>query len=129
MNRGLKIARHRVMFTFILGGLMCGTFTVRIPAMVDKLEISKASVGTILLTWGLGALVTMQSMRPLMTRLGSGTVPRAGLPLCAISLLGAAFAPTFLWTAMAVTLFGMLFGVIDVGMNAQASAVERACGR
>ncbi|MEU8267602.1 MFS transporter [Sphaerisporangium sp. NPDC049002] len=129
MTRDLRTARSRAILTFVLAGLMCGTFTVRIPALTDKLGLSEASVGVVLLSWGLGALVTMQSMRGVMARAGSRSVLRVGAPLCAASLLGVAFAPSFPWMVVAAGLFGMFFGAVDVAMNAQGSAVERAYGR
>ncbi|TYB63277.1 MFS transporter [Nonomuraea sp. PA05] len=129
MTRELRNARYGAILTFVLAGLMVGTMTVRIPALTDKLGLSEAMVGTILLVWGLGALVTMQSMRRVMARVGSRTLLRAGGPLTALSLLGVAVAPDLPLLLVAVALFGMAFGTVDVSMNAQGSAVEQAYGR
>lgn len=129
MTRALRTARLGAILTFVLAGLMCGTFTVRIPALTDKLGISESSVGVALLAWGLGALLTMQLMRRVMARVGSRGVLRAGAPLCAASLLFVAFAPSFPVLVAAAAAFGMAFGAVDVAMNAQGSAVERAYGR
>ncbi|NJP90223.1 MFS transporter [Nonomuraea sp. FMUSA5-5] len=129
MTRELRSARYGAVLTFVLAGLMVGTMTVRIPALTDKLGLSEAMVGTILLVWGLGALVTMQSMRRVMARLGSRTLLRAGGPLTALGLLGVALAPDLPLLMVAVALFGMAFGTVDVAMNAQGSAVEQAYGR
>ncbi|MEV4473766.1 MFS transporter [Nonomuraea salmonea] len=129
MTRELRSARHGAVLTFVLAGLMVGTMTVRIPALTDKLGLSEAMVGTILLAWGLGALVTMQSMRRVMARVGSRAVLRAGGPLTALSLFGVGLAPDLPLLLTAVVLFGMAFGVMDVAMNAQGSAVEQAYRR
>jgi MFS family permease len=129
MTRELRTARTRAILTFVLAGLMCGTFTVRIPALTDKMGITEASVGVVLLAWGVGALMSMQSMRAVMARAGSRTVLRFGAPLCAASLAGVAFAPSLPWLIAASALFGMFFGAVDVAMNAQGSTVERAYGR
>jgi MFS family permease len=129
MTRELRSARYGAVLTFVLAGLMVGTMTVRIPALTDKLGLSEAMVGTILLVWGLGALVTMQSMRRVMTRMGSRAVLRAGGPLTALGLLAVAVAPDLPLLLVAVALFGMAFGTVDVAMNAQGSAVEQAYGR
>ncbi|MGW0807027.1 MFS transporter [Nonomuraea sp. NPDC002799] len=129
MTRELRSARYGAVLTFVLAGLMVGTMTVRIPALTDKLGLSEATVGVILLVWGLGALVTMQSMRRVMARVGSHTVLRVGGPLTAIGLLAVAFAPDLPWLLVAVALFGMAFGMVDVAMNAQGSTVEQAYGR
>ncbi|GAA4073771.1 MFS transporter [Nonomuraea soli] len=129
MTRALRTARYGAILTFVLAGLMVGTMTVRIPAMTDKLGLSDSAVGTILLAWGLGALVTMQAMRGVMARMGSKAVLRIGGPLTAVSMLGIAYAPTLPWLLAAAALFGMSFGIVDVAMNAQGSTVERAAGR
>ncbi|MEN3534450.1 MFS transporter [Microbispora sp. ZYX-F-249] len=129
MTRALRKARHGAVLTFVLAGLMCGTFTVRLPALADRLRLPESSVGLTLLSWGLGALLTMQLMRVVLARFGSRGVLRAAAPLCAASLVLVAFAPSFPVLAVAAALFGMAFGAVDVGMNAQGSAVERAYGR
>lgn len=129
MTRNLRTARYGAILTFVLAGLMVGTMTVRIPAMTDKLGLSESSVGLILLAWGLGALVTMQSMRGVMARAGSRAVLRIGGPLTALSLVGVALAPTVPTLIAAAALFGMAFGTVDIAMNAQGSTVEQAYGR
>ncbi|WP_084960011.1 MFS transporter [Thermoactinospora rubra] len=129
MTRALRTARYGAILTFVLAGLMVGTMTVRIPALTDKLGLSEAAVGGILLAWGLGALVTMQSMRAVMARMGSKAVLRIGGPLTALSMLGLALAPDLPLLVLASALFGMSFGVMDVAMNSQGSTVEQAYGR
>ncbi|MGN9839070.1 MFS transporter [Nonomuraea sp. H19] len=129
MTRDLRSARYGAVLTFVLAGLMVGTMTVRIPALTDKLALSESTVGAILLVWGLGALVTMQSMRRVMTRAGSRAVLRVGGPLTALGLVAVAFAPDLPLLMVAVAFFGMAFGMVDVAMNAQGSAVEQAYGR
>ncbi|MBE1587253.1 MFS transporter [Nonomuraea angiospora] len=129
MTRSLRNARYGAVLTFVLGGLMVGTMTVRIPALTDKLGLSEATVGAVLLVWGLGALVTMQSMRRIMARAGSRAVLRIGGPLTALGLVAVAFAPNLPSLMVAVAFFGMAFGTVDVAMNAQGSTVEQAYGR
>lgn len=129
MTRDLRAARTGAVLTFVLAGLLCGSMTVRIPALSDKLGLSEASVGATLLVWGLGALITMQSMRGVMTRFGSRSILRVAAPLTAITLALLAVAPSFPLVLAASGLFGMAFGAVDVAMNAQGSAVERAYGR
>ncbi|MEU8249871.1 MFS transporter [Nonomuraea sp. NPDC048916] len=129
MARDLRMARYGAILTFVMSGLMVGTMTVRIPALSDKLGLSESSLGVILLAWGLGALVTMQSMRRIMARAGSKAVLRVGGPLTALGLVGVAFAPNLPLLLVAAAFFGMAFGVVDIAMNAQGSTVERAYGR
>ncbi|MEU0565769.1 MFS transporter [Nonomuraea sp. NPDC005983] len=129
MTRDLRIARYGAVLTFVLSGLMVGTMTVRIPALTDKLGLSESTIGLILLAWGLGALVTMQSMRRIMARTGSRAVLRVGGPLTAAGLVALAFAPNLPLLLAAAAFFGMAFGTVDIAMNAQGSTVERAYRR
>jgi MFS family permease len=129
MTRSLRSARYGAVLTFVLSGLMVGTMTVRIPALTDKLGLSESTIGAVLLVWGLGALVTMQSMRRIMARAGSRAVLRVGGPLTALGLVAIGFAPDLPSLMAAVAFFGMAFGMVDVAMNAQGSTVEQAYGR
>ncbi|GAA0417729.1 MFS transporter [Acrocarpospora corrugata] len=129
MTRALRTARLGAILTFVLAGVMCGTYTVRIPALTDKLGMSEAEVGLVLLAWGLGALVTMQAMRGVMGRVGSRGVLRVAAPLCAGTLALVAFAWSVPVLVVASVVFGMAFGAVDVAMSAQGSAVERRAGR
>jgi MFS family permease len=129
MTRALRTARAGAIATFVLAGLLCGTFTVRIPALADGLGLTEAALGSMLLAWGVGALVTMQSMRGMMARAGSRAVLRIGGPLCAGSLVLVAVAPNYPLLLLAAVLFGMAFGTVDVAMNAQGSTVEQAARR
>ncbi|GAA3157715.1 MFS transporter [Nonomuraea roseoviolacea] len=129
MAKDLRTARYGAVLTFVMAGLMVGTMTVRIPALTDKLGLSESVVGAILLVWGLGALVTMQSMRRVMARFGSRSVLRVGGPLTALGLVAVAFAPNLPVLLAAAAFFGLAFGMVDIAMNAQGSIVERAYGR
>ncbi|GAA2264817.1 MFS transporter [Nonomuraea roseoviolacea subsp. roseoviolacea] len=129
MAKDLRTARYGAVLTFVMAGLMVGTMTVRIPALTDKLGLSESVVGAILLVWGLGALVTMQSMRRVMARFGSRSVLRVGGPLTALGLVAVAFAPNLPVLLAAAAFFGLAFGMVDIAMNAQGSTVERAYGR
>ncbi|MDF5753413.1 MFS transporter [Spongiactinospora sp. TRM90649] len=129
MTRELRTARFGAIVTFVLAGLLCGSFTVRIPALADRLGLTEGAVGAVLLAWGVGALVTMQAMRSVMARAGSRAVLRAAGPLCAATLVGVAFAPDLPALLAAAAAFGMAFGTLDIAMNAQGSVVERAAGR
>ncbi|GAA4571343.1 MFS transporter [Planotetraspora kaengkrachanensis] len=128
MTRALRTARNGAVLTFVLAGLMCGTFTVRLPALAERLHLPESAVGVALLAWGVGALLSMQAMRVIMAKAGSRAVLRIAAPLCAVSLAFVALAPTFPLMVLATAVFGMTFGAVDVAMNAQGSAVEQAYG-
>ncbi|QXJ24791.1 MFS transporter [Actinomadura graeca] len=119
-------ARLGAFLTFALAGLLTGVWVARMPALAAKFGTTEGEIGIVVLVWGLGAIFAMQSLRAVMARAGSRSVLRLALPLTAVSYAGVALAPTYAVLLAAVAVFGMAFGVTDIAMNAQGSAVERA---
>jgi predicted MFS family arabinose efflux permease len=122
-------ARLGTFLTFALGGLLCGVWVARMPALSAKFNIGAGEIGVVLLVWGVAAVVAMQGLRGVIARTDSRTVLRIAAPLAAGTAALMALAPTYALLLVAVGLFGMAFGVMDVSMNAQGSVVERAYDR
>ncbi|GAB1333144.1 MFS transporter [Streptomyces sennicomposti] len=114
---------------FVLCGTLMGAWVVHIPAIEDRVGISHATLGGLLVLLGLGAFSGMQVAGPLTDRLGSRVVVPASGILCGAALVlpGVARDP---WTlAGALLVFGFCNGCLDVSMNAHAVHVEKAYGR
>ncbi|MHC3472629.1 MFS transporter [Streptomyces sp. 7R007] len=129
MERSLRAARVATYVYFVLYGTLLSTWVVHIPAIEERVGISHATLGGLLVVLGLGAFVGMQVAGPLTDRLGTRVMVPAGGILCgaALSLPGLAHDP---WTlASALLLFGLCNGCLDVSMNAHAVHVEKAYGR
>ncbi|GAB3984791.1 hypothetical protein GCM10029978_095520 [Actinoallomurus acanthiterrae] len=128
-SRVLVRARLGTVLTFALAGMLCGVWVSRTPALADKFGMREGDVGVAILVWGIGAIIAMQGLRGVMARLGGAAVLKVAAPLTAVSLALVGLAPTKALLFVAVALFGMAFGLTDIGMNAQASAVERSYKR
>ncbi|WP_234352806.1 MFS transporter [Streptomyces sp. NRRL B-1140] len=129
MERSLPAARVATYVYFVLYGTLLGTWVVHIPAIEERVGISHATLGGLLVVLGLGAFVGMQVAGPLTDRLGTRVVVPAGGVLCGATLFlpGLAQDP---WTlAGALLVFGLCNGCLDVSMNAHAVHVEKAYGR
>ncbi|MEU6356251.1 MFS transporter [Streptomyces sp. NPDC047072] len=129
MERSLRAARVATYVYFVLCGTLMGTWVVHIPAIEERVGISHAALGGLLVVLGVGAFAGMQVAGPLTDRLGTRTVVPAGGVLCGATLLlpGLAHDP---WTlAAALLVFGFCNGCLDVSMNAHAVHVEKAYGR
>lgn len=122
-------ARLGTVLTFALAGMLCGIWVSRTPALAVRYGLSDGAVGIAILLWGIGAILAMQGLRGVIARAGSGAVLRVAAPLTAVSMALLAAAPDWPLLLAAVTVFGMTFGLTDIGMNAQGSAVERALRR
>jgi len=125
----LRKARWGTLTTFALAGAQAAVWSVRIPALTDKLHLDAGDVATSALLWGLGAVLTMQLARPVMARIGSRRVLQAALPATTALLAVYGLAPTFPVLLAVSVLFGAVFSLLDATMNAQASLIERVAGR
>lgn len=110
---------------FLLNGVLLGTWASRVPAVMAHFHFDKASFGGVLVLLGLGALFSFPIAGRLSDSLGAVRVARMiAIPfLLSIAFLG--LAPTIPLLAIALFLFGMCHGSMDVAMNSWASEVEK----
>ncbi|MEU0914676.1 MFS transporter [Streptomyces althioticus] len=129
MDRSLLGARVATYVYFVLCGTLMGAWVVHIPVAEERVGISHATLGGLLVLLGLGAFAGMQVAGPLTDRLGARVVVPATAVLCGASLVlpGLADGPWSL--AGALLVFGACNGALDVSMNAHAVYVEKAYGR
>ncbi|MFV0358172.1 MFS transporter [Tropicimonas sp.] len=114
---------------FALNGVLLGTWASRIPAIMQANDIGEGTFGLLLLVMGAGALISFPFSGRLSDTLGAYRVTRAiafaylpALPLLAL-------APSTGWLAVALFLFGITHGSMDVTMNSWATEVEKGMGR
>lgn len=119
-------ARWAVSALFFCNGLVVGGWAPKLPAMMARLGIGESVAGLLVLVLGLGSVCLMPVFGALVARRGSAHAVRLASALFAPSLIWISLAPTVWTVAAAVLLFGGLIGGMDVAMNANAVAVERA---
>jgi predicted MFS family arabinose efflux permease len=129
MERSLRAARAATFVYFALDGTLMGMWLVQIPAIEKQAGISNATLGSLLVLLGLGAIIGMQVAGRLADRLGARVVVPAAGVLCGAALVlpGLARVPWAL--AGALLVFGFGNGCLDVSMNAHAVHVEKAYNR
>lgn len=121
--------RWAVSALFFVNGLIVGSWAPKLPVLMTRLDITEATLGLIVLGLGIGSLCMMPVFGAMVARAGSRRAVTVGAWLAAPSLFWISLAPN-LWTvAAAAFLFGGVIGGMDVAMNANAVAVERARGR
>ncbi len=121
--------RWAVSALFFVNGLLVGSWAPKIPALMERLGITEASAGVIVLGLGLGSLCVMPLFGAMVARAGSASAVRLAAWLAAPSMIWISLAPGYWAVAATVVLFGGVVGGMDVAMNANAVAVERARGR
>jgi predicted MFS family arabinose efflux permease len=114
---------------FLVNGALVGTWVAQIPFVQERFDVSKTTIGVVLLFMAGGAFVAMPLTGQVLDRHASARVLRIAAlaypPLLLLPL--AASGPLLL--AAALVVFGAGNGAMDVSMNAHGVAVERALGR
>ena len=121
--------RIAVSLLFLLNGFVIGCWAPKIPEFAERLRLTKFELGLMILVFGLGSLVMMPVAGAQVAQRGSSTVARVTAGLLLPMLLALTLAPN-VWTGgAAIFLFGGFMGAMDVAMNANAVAVEKAMQR
>lgn len=121
-----SMPRVAVSGLFFANGLFVGSWAPKVPVLMTRLGITESVAGMLVLILGLGSISIMPLFGALTARRGSAHAVRLAALLMLPTLLLISLAPGLVWVALAVFLFGGTIGGMDVSMNANAVAVERA---
>jgi hypothetical protein len=122
-------ARRHVLVVFFVHGLLFASWTAHIPHLQARLGLSDAGLGLALLGAPIGSVLAVGSVAPLLTRLGSRRTVQLTLAGYSLAGLLVAVAGSPLALAAGLAVWGACQGALDVSMNTQGIAVERALGR
>jgi fucose permease len=125
----LRQARQATAAFFLLLGVLFGSWVARIPAVQNRLGLEDGQLGIALLSMSVGAMLAMPTTGWLIHRWGNVAVVRTAATLLCLSLPLLPLAPSMPWLMLALFVFGISFGLLDVSMNTQAVAVEERFGR
>jgi predicted MFS family arabinose efflux permease len=124
-----RTTRLAVSTLFFVNGALFAGWVTRVPDVRDRVGAGEAELGLALLGVAVGSLLTMPAAGWACARWGDRWVATiGGLAGCACIPLPA-LAHDLPQLAGALVLIGATFGALDVAMNVQAIAVERAYGR
>ena len=126
---GLKKATAAVGLAFFFAGAAMASWFSRVPAVKEKLALGAGGMGVMLAFVAVGSLVAMPLTGFMIARLGGKKILRAAEWAMGAALVLPAIAPDRATLAATLTLLGAAHGLLDVAMNAQASALERAARR
>lgn len=129
VSRRLTLARAAVVAVFFVSGAGLGVWAAHMPLLKGGLSLSDGDLGGVLLGMGLGAVGAMPLTGLLLHRFGAVRVTvTAALAFC-VALALPPHAPDVRALMACALLLGALMGGLDVAMNAQAAAIEKAYGR
>jgi len=124
-----RAARAAVTYTFAANGALFGAWAPRIPEVKADLGLSSGALGLALLGLAVGSLVSLPLGGAAASHFGSATATRvaflAFFPLALLPLV----SPNGLVLFVALAVWGLAIGGLDVTMNTQGVSVERRYGR
>ena len=124
----LLTVQRLTMLVFFLQPIAFGSWLPRIPEVQTALGLGPAGLAFALLGLPCGTLLTLPFAGPLVGRIGPRTAIIAGFALYSVATSLPAFAtdPTVLF--LALMLVGSSMSFVELGLNVQADAVEKATG-
>ena len=125
----LRQARISLAAGFFVYGAVVGTWAARIPAIKADAGLGEGELGTALLGMAAGTLAGARLGAWPVERFGSSRTTRAATAILCASLVGPALAGDLAGLVVALVAFGVAGGILDVAINANAVAVERAYRR
>ncbi|MFC6742335.1 MFS transporter [Methylobacterium tardum] len=128
-DRAAAQQRLSTRLLFLIVGLANATWAPLVPLVKDRADLDAAGLGLLLLTFGIGSILTMPSAGVAAARLGFRPVLLAGTLAIGLALPVLAVGSGLVPLTGALLLFGAGMGAVDCVMNLQAVAVERAAGR
>ncbi|MDQ2773294.1 MAG: MFS transporter [Bacteroidota bacterium] len=110
---------------FFLLGLCFASWASRIPNVQQRMGISEAQLGAVLLVIPVGQLVSLPLAGWLVARLGSRRVVLWSVVFYATALLGLGWAASLWQLLPCLVLFGVGGNLTNIAVNTQAVGVER----
>ena len=120
-----KTHRRAVGALFFLLGLCFASWASRIPSVQQKMGISEAELGGVLLAIPLGQLLSLPLAGWLVAKEGSRRVVLWGVVLYAVALVGLGWASSLYLLVPCLALFGIGGNLTNISVNTQAVGVER----
>jgi MFS family permease len=124
-----RTARMATALTFAFNGLLYAAWVPHIPEVKRALGLSDAALGFALLGPAVGSLLSMAVVGRATSRFGSGAVTTALAFGSYLVIPGPGLAWNLPTLFLALVLWGLMTGGLDVAMNAQAVQIETGYGR
>ena len=115
---------------FIATGFAFASWASEIPQVRDRLELSSAQLGLVLLAIAAGSVVALPLAGPVVARIGSRRTVQLMACLNGVALvaIGLGYLGGVAPVVVGLFFFGFAQGAWDVAMNVQGAVVERRLG-
>ena len=125
--------RNAVFAAFFVAGLGLASWMSRVPAVRDGLGLDTIQVGILIFGLSAGSVIGLLIAAGMLARLGARRAMLVSVSLSATGLVlmgaGVSLVPSAPFVFAALAVFGIGMGSLDVMMNVEGAAAERAIGR
>ena len=122
-------ARYAARLGFFIAGFGLAMWAPLVPYVRERIEMSDATFGLMLLCVGVGSLTFMPLSSKLAARFGIRPVALTCIAVLGLALWLIAHTHSLLTLGMALFGFGASLGVLDVVLNIQSLMIEQATKR
>ena len=126
---GAPLVRTATRCGFFIAGFGLSVWAPLVPYVRERIPMSDAVFGLLLLCIGVGSLLWMPASGVLVARHGIRPVTLICILLLVLSLSAMALTESIWLLGLALFCFGGSLGVLDVVLNIQSLLVERELGR
>ena len=121
--------RAAILAIFLELGLFAGAWAAALPSIKTSLVLSDRQLSIALLSFAGGSLVSTVATGTLAARLGTRRATQAGAVATMLVLVLPILSTSLAGLTAATFGMGLAMGLLDVSMNAHASALEERSGR
>ncbi|MCS5724043.1 MFS transporter [Herbiconiux sp. CPCC 203407] len=132
-RRQLLAWRNALFVIFALSGLSLASWVARLPAVRDELGLDTAELGILIFAMSAGSVIGLIAAPPIVHRIGAKAGMLVALTVVAVGIavigVGADLLVSAPVVAVGLALAGFGNGSVDVMMNVEGAAAERAIGK
>jgi len=102
-----------------------GTWVIYIPTIKDKLGLSAANLGIVLLFGAIGSIASLPFGKRMVAKLGEGKLALMGVLLQTLAITGNFFAGSFYMLCTTLFFQGFFGGFFQIGINSLVTSLEK----
>ncbi len=121
--------RLATMGLFFIFGCMYASWGIHIPTIKGKFDLNAAQLSVAFFAIAAGSIATLVYVGKWIDRVGNRMACTVGGALMCSSAAGILLAPSFITLNLVLVIFGIGTAILDVGVNAQASMLEKTLNK